>query len=253
MLFIFLVFGCVNVIYGQSINDGIVFFPKSCIDAGDIPEKGYHTFLFPFQNVSGKAIQVEMVKSSCGCLNPKWKKHVIAAGSWDTIIGQYDTEFRPGHFTKTLRVRFIGIDNDITLIVKGNVIPYRGKISFKYYPKMDEVKRRDDRQIYVDKPTPSNLILLVQNMDSFPMQLTVTPTEWGSNYYESYFCSEPTIAKNFKDIQERNGQLFFQEVKLLPMEKTFLVYLFKGSGIVHDEHSKILVNGGAVTLIISDK
>jgi hypothetical protein len=231
----------------QSIRDDKVYFPKSCIDAGEIPEKGDHTFLFPFQNVSSSPIKIEYIPTSSGCVFAKYNKEPIAPDRWDTIKGLYYTEGRPGHTVKQMWVKFEGSDIRYDLQIKGCVVPYQGKISFKYYPSMDTLKRQGIGQLYIDKPTKNNITFLVQNLDSFAMKLSTSDFDSQRHLYGAYFCESPKIVESKEEI-EANTELYKGEVTLLPKEKIYLTYLFSWWQNFKSPFMNIYVNDEEITI-----
>lgn len=179
-------------VYGQPINNGVVYFPESFIDAGEIPEKGYHTFSFPFQNISSKAITIYSIRESSPCVvgNSKAFSTPVLPGTWDTIKAEYNTLGRPGYFTKTLSVDIKGDSAACVLMIKGNVQPYPfNKISISYYPSKDTVKRAWDGHLYLDRSLKNGTILLFRNLDSIPVNLELLDN-YGEkvDLYGAFFC-----------------------------------------------------------------
>ena len=78
--------------------------------------------VFRFQNISDIAIRISQVKTSSGCLVPKWPKEEILSGETAAIEFLYDAQ-PAGLFSKSATVYVEGFKNDpIILRVKGKVV-----------------------------------------------------------------------------------------------------------------------------------
>ncbi|MDB5274826.1 MAG: hypothetical protein JWO58_3193 [Chitinophagaceae bacterium] len=82
-------------------------------DFGGLTEGDPATHSFEFTNKGKDTIKLESsdVRASCGCTTPEWTKTAILPGQTGTIKALYNTQGRPGPFTKT-----------ITVMNKGNVM-----------------------------------------------------------------------------------------------------------------------------------
>jgi hypothetical protein len=60
------------------------------------------------------------VSASCGCTTPKWPREAIAPGKSAVITAEYNSQGRPGTFTKSIFVKSNG--GDVTLTISGNVV-----------------------------------------------------------------------------------------------------------------------------------
>ena len=98
---------------------------------GDIYEGEDGTFFFPYQNIGKAPLILTDVRSSCGCLAPKYSLNPTEPDGRDTVFAKYDTK-RLGPFQKTITVRSNGDkENVVTILrVSGRVLPY----------KMDEIQ-----------------------------------------------------------------------------------------------------------------
>jgi hypothetical protein len=239
--------------YSQSATNDFVNFPQSVIDAGDMPENGYHTYLFPFQNITSQPLKVYSIKTSSPCFTSKggWNK-LVPPNGWDTLEFQYNTDYRPGMFTKTATIAFEGSNEFITLIVKGNVVPYSGKISLKIYPQLEEVKR-DRGMLTINKTISSYLILQVQNKDTFPMKLETLKHSFSTEQYTPYFCNTPTLAKDYFDVKKGIPDKYFETAALQPGDKTYLIYLYDSNELITISYAGLVVNDEPVTLVIHAK
>lgn len=69
-----------------------------------IPEGSPVSFDFDFKNIGKEPIVLSTVQASCGCTTPNWSKEPILPGKSSKITATYNTQGRPGPFTKTITV-----------------------------------------------------------------------------------------------------------------------------------------------------
>ena len=69
-----------------------------------IPEGPAVSFDFEFENIGSEAIVLSSVQASCGCTTPNWSKESIPPHGKSKITATYNTQGRPGQFTKTITV-----------------------------------------------------------------------------------------------------------------------------------------------------
>lgn len=103
-----------------------VTFEQTTHDFGGIPEGPVATYEFKFTNTGKDPILVQTAQASCGCTTPEWPKTPVAPGKTANIKVGYNSEGRPGAFTKDVTVTFVsGTNQDKTgttkLTIKGNV------------------------------------------------------------------------------------------------------------------------------------
>ncbi len=79
-------------------------FVVSDYDFKTLPEGPQATAEFKFKNIGNEVIELQNVQASCGCTVPEWTKEAIAPGKTATIKAVYNTQGRPGPFTKNLTV-----------------------------------------------------------------------------------------------------------------------------------------------------
>ena len=63
---------------------------------------------------------LDNVSASCGCTTPKWPRETIAPGQSYVIVAEYNSQGRPGTFTKNIFVKSNG--GEVTLTISGNVV-----------------------------------------------------------------------------------------------------------------------------------
>jgi hypothetical protein len=89
-------------------------------DFKSIPEGPQATAEFKFKNIGNDIIELQNVQASCGCTVPEWTKEAIKPGKTATIKAVYNTQGRPGPFTKSLTITTKQGYNKI-ITIKGNV------------------------------------------------------------------------------------------------------------------------------------
>ena len=117
ILFIFATLALSAQVSGPMIN-----FEIETIDYGEISKgsDGIRTFIF--ENTGNAPLEIQWVRSSCGCTIPKKPKVPIAPGDKGEITVKYDTN-RVGVFRKTITVNTnVSSKAIIALKIKGNVL-----------------------------------------------------------------------------------------------------------------------------------
>ena len=99
-----------------------ISFETDTIDYGEILKGSDGVRTFIFENIGDAPIEIQSVKSSCGCTIPKKPKGPIAPGEKGEIQVKYDTN-RLGVFRKTITINTNVADAAIiALKIKGNVL-----------------------------------------------------------------------------------------------------------------------------------
>ena len=105
---------------------GIVEFDRVVYDFGDIlVSDGPVKATFNAKNISGKAMVIYNVVSSCGCTDVEWTRQPIKAGASGTITATYTNDEGPYPFDKTLTVYVSGLERPVILHVKG--VAFKGR------------------------------------------------------------------------------------------------------------------------------
>jgi hypothetical protein len=97
-------------------------------DFGKIPEGPKVSTEFIFTNTGKEPIIVSNAAAGCGCTTPEFDKTPIAPGKTGKIKVGFNSDGRPGAFTKDVTVTFMsGVNSDKTgtakITIKGNVDP----------------------------------------------------------------------------------------------------------------------------------
>jgi Protein of unknown function (DUF1573) len=94
-------------------------------DFSKIKEGPVAEHVFEFTNVGKEPLIIQSASASCGCTTPEWPKEPILPGKSGKITVHYNTQGRPGPFTKTvfLQDNAAHEKDRYELIIKGEVEP----------------------------------------------------------------------------------------------------------------------------------
>ncbi|WP_018343632.1 DUF1573 domain-containing protein [Cytophaga aurantiaca] len=116
----------------QELKTTSIAFNEAEHEFGDVKEGEFAKHEFVFKNTGTEPLYVRDAKASCGCTTPEWTKDTIAPGAEGKILVQFNSEGRPGNFTKTVTV-LANTDPEATVItIKGFVIAKAKDISGPY-------------------------------------------------------------------------------------------------------------------------
>jgi len=102
----------------------VISFDFKDHDFGKVNEvDGKITHVFDFTNKGNSPLVVSRVQASCGCTTPTWTKEPIEPGRKGSITVTYNPAGRPGAFNKTITVYSNAIDEQVVLVIKGDVVP----------------------------------------------------------------------------------------------------------------------------------
>ena len=120
ILFILLIFAPLAL--SAQVSGPMISFDMETIDYGDITKGSNGIRTFTFENTGDAPIEIQGVRSSCGCTIPKKPDAPIEPGKKGEITVKYDTN-RLGVFRKTITVN-TNVSNAaiIALKIKGNVL-----------------------------------------------------------------------------------------------------------------------------------
>ena len=117
ILFIFASLALTAQVSGPMIN-----FEIETIDYGEISKGSDGVRTFIFENTGNAPLEIQGVRSSCGCTIPKKPEVPIAPGDKGEITVKYDTN-RVGVFRKTITVNTnVPSAGIIALKIRGNVL-----------------------------------------------------------------------------------------------------------------------------------
>ena len=79
-------------------------FDKESHDFGSVQQGPAAIYDFKFANTGKEPLILTNVVASCGCTTPKWSKDPVAPGKDGDILVSFDTNGRPGTFTKAVTI-----------------------------------------------------------------------------------------------------------------------------------------------------
>jgi len=121
ILFILMIFA--PLASGAQALGPMINFEMETIDYGEITKGSDGVRTFTFENTGNAPLEIQGVKSSCGCTIPKKPEGPIEPGKKGEITVRYDTN-RIGIFRKTITVNTnVPKAAIIALKIKGNVLP----------------------------------------------------------------------------------------------------------------------------------
>lgn len=120
ILFILLIFAPLAL--SAQASGPMISFDMDTIDYGEIVKGSDGGRTFTFENTGDAPLEIQGVRSSCGCTIPKKPEAPIASGEKGEITVRYDTN-RVGVFRKTITVNTnVASASIIALKIKGNVL-----------------------------------------------------------------------------------------------------------------------------------
>lgn len=101
-------------------SNASIKFNNTSHSFGNIIEGQIARHEFKFTNEGTEPLTLDNVSASCGCTTPKWPRETIAPGQSSIIVAEYNSQGRPGTFTKNIFVKSNG--GEVTLTISGNVV-----------------------------------------------------------------------------------------------------------------------------------
>lgn len=159
-------------------------FEKLSHDFGKITEEGGNaTYVFSFTNVGNSPLVISNVQASCGCTTPTWTKEPIEPGKKGSITVIYNPLGRPGAFTKSITVHSNAMDEQVVLMIKGDVTPKGTEIPVSIKAGDLRLKTKTIQLNNIDKNKSQTRELEVENIgkenlkvitENLPAHLTAT-------------------------------------------------------------------------------
>jgi hypothetical protein len=117
-------FLCSSLSFAQTADsaksNASIKFETTSHSFGNIIEGQMATHEFVFTNTGTDPLTLTNVRASCGCTTPSWPREVIEPGKSASIRAEYNSNGRPGTFTKNIFVTSNG--GESTLTISGNVV-----------------------------------------------------------------------------------------------------------------------------------
>ncbi len=121
IFFLLVSFVLVNIAVGQGKKPGdVAKFNSETVDMGKLKLNNPVTATFTVTNIGKEDLVIENVTPGCGCTKSDYTKEPIKPGKTGTITATYNAA-APGKFTKTVYVKFLGVDEQKSLVIVGTV------------------------------------------------------------------------------------------------------------------------------------
>jgi hypothetical protein len=103
-------------------NAAKIAFKEETYNFGEIPEGPQVTHEFKFTNTGKEPLILSNVRASCGCTTPSWPKEPVLPGKDAAILVTYNTQGRPGNFSKVITITSNADQPSRVIDIKGEVI-----------------------------------------------------------------------------------------------------------------------------------
>ena len=121
ILFTVVAFTITTIAVAQKKVADVAQFKSETIDLGKIKVSNPATAVFQVQNISKEPLIIETANPTCGCTIGDYTKSPIAPGKKGEVKATYNAA-SVGAFTKTMTVKFAGIDEVKSITIKGEVL-----------------------------------------------------------------------------------------------------------------------------------
>ncbi|HEX4956707.1 MAG TPA: DUF1573 domain-containing protein [Lacibacter sp.] len=101
-------------------SEDIAKFNSETVDMGKLKLNNPVTATFTVTNIGKEDLVIENVTPGCGCTKSDYTKEPIKPGKTGTITATYNAA-AVGKFTKTVSVKFLGVDQQKNLVIIGTV------------------------------------------------------------------------------------------------------------------------------------
>ncbi len=108
-------------VFAQKTVADVAKIASETIDLGKVKQGVPVTATFVVTNVGKDPLIIEQANPTCGCTIGDYTKSPIAPGKTGTITATYNAA-AVNPFTKTLTVKFAGVDEIKNIIIKGEVL-----------------------------------------------------------------------------------------------------------------------------------
>ena len=110
-----------NIIMAQTKVADKVKFASEIVDLGTIKQGNPVTGTFTLTNIGNEPLIIESVTPGCGCTKSDYTKEPILPGKTGTITATYNAA-TAGNFSKTVYIKFKGIDEQKSVSITGKVV-----------------------------------------------------------------------------------------------------------------------------------
>jgi hypothetical protein len=166
---------CLVLTLFVNAQKAVISFDVKEHDFGKVNEEdGKISYIFDFYNKGMTPLVLSKVEASCGCTTPTWTKEPIEPGKKGAITVTYNPSGRPGTFTKTISVSSNAIEEQVTLKIKGEVIPKLNAENNPYPVNIGGLlsKAKVVQMNNMNKGDKQVRTLEIQNSNKFPIKPT---------------------------------------------------------------------------------
>ena len=110
-----------TALFAQKKADEVAKFASETIDMGRVKQNVPATATFTVTNIGTEPLIIEQASPACGCTIGNYTKEPIAPGKTGSITATFNAAAL-NHFTKSLTVKFAGIDDVKTIVISGDVL-----------------------------------------------------------------------------------------------------------------------------------
>jgi hypothetical protein len=109
------------MLFAQKTVADVAKFETETINQGTIKQNEPKEVKFVITNISKEPLIIESATPGCGCTMGDYTKSPIAPGATGFISAKFNAA-AAGHFTKSLSVKFAGVDEMKTITISGDVL-----------------------------------------------------------------------------------------------------------------------------------
>jgi hypothetical protein len=110
-----------TALFAQKKADDMAKFTSETIDQGKLKQNNPEEVKFIVTNIGKEPLIIEQANPTCGCTIGDYTKTPIAPGATGYVSAKFNAA-NPGHFTKTLTVKFAGADDVKNIVITGDVL-----------------------------------------------------------------------------------------------------------------------------------
>ncbi len=159
-------------------------------------EGGQVSHTFNFKNVSSSPVVIINATTTCGCTIPKYSKKPISAGAESTIEITYDPMYRPGKFSREVKIYTSASDNPEVIKIVGDVTPRKKSVQEQYIYLLEGGVRISSLYAYLQNVSPGQTrssTFEVINTSNESRKITLKPA-FSTPYLECNYPAEPLQA-----------------------------------------------------------
>jgi Protein of unknown function (DUF1573) len=121
IVFTLAAFAVTTFAFAQKKIADVAAFKSETIDLGKVKVGNPPTAVFEITNIGKEPLIIETANPTCGCTIGDYTKSPIAPGKKGEVKATYNAA-SVGAFTKTMSVKFAGVDEVKSITIKGEVL-----------------------------------------------------------------------------------------------------------------------------------